>query len=131
MRQAVLQQDAECSIRGDWEILYRAVENVVRNAIRYTAPGSQVSIRVQRTALEGRQAALIEVGDHGPGIPEADLAQIFQPFYRVDRARSSSTGGFGVGLAITERAVRLHNGSARASNRPEGGAAICLFFLED
>lgn len=127
----VLEQDAECSIRGDWELLYRAVENVVRNAIRYTAAGSQVTIRVQRTSLEGKRTAMIEVSDHGPGIPEPELAHIFQPFYRVDRARSSSTGGFGVGLAITERAVRLHNGTVKAINRPDGGASISLIFDEE
>jgi two-component system sensor histidine kinase CpxA len=127
----VLEQVDGCSIRGDWELLYRAVENVVRNAIRYTTAGSTVTIRVQRIFEEGRQSAMIEVADCGPGIPEADLKHIFKPFYRVDGARSSSTGGSGVGLAITERAVRLHHGTVQASNRHEHGTTIRLVFPED
>ena len=102
----------------------------MRNAIRYTDAGSQVTIRVLRISSDGQQFAAIEVADCGPGIPDADLAHIFEPFYRVDRARSSSTGGFGVGLAITERAVRLHHGTVQASNRAEGGTIIRLLFPE-
>jgi two-component system sensor histidine kinase CpxA len=111
-------------ICGDWELLYRAIENVVRNAIRYTDPGTQVSIRLTESLSEGKRVAIIEVNDAGPGIPEDELTQIFLPFYRLDRARSSATGGSGVGLAITERAIRLHGGTVRAFNRPAGG--ICI-----
>ena len=68
--------------------------------------------------------AVIEVSDRGPGIPESELASIFRPFYRVDVARSAQTGGFGVGLAIAERAIKLHNGQIRASNRAGGGTTI-------
>ncbi len=147
-----LQQDHLCVIHGDYELLYRAIENVVRNAIRYTGAGTEVTIRIYaaeaptgvepgaRTTQEiGQQLpaetsqvvmrwACVEVNDQGPGIPEGELAHIFRPFYRVDYARSSSTGGFGVGLAITERAVRLHRGRIRASNRATGGASILLLF---
>ncbi|MBB5058746.1 two-component system sensor histidine kinase CpxA [Granulicella aggregans] len=124
----VLEHAEACSIRGDWELIYRAVENVVRNAIRYTDAGSRVTIRVLSIPFDGQPFAAIEVTDCGPGIPEADLAHIFKPFYRVDQARSSSTGGFGVGLAIAERAVRLHDGTVQASNRAGGGAIIRLLF---
>ncbi|MGA8939035.1 MAG: ATP-binding protein [Acidobacteriaceae bacterium] len=121
-------EDTPCTIRGDRELLYRAIENVVRNAIRYTNPGTEVTLRIGSTTVDHHRFASIEVSDHGPGIPEAELAHIFRPFYRVDYARSSSTGGFGVGLAITERAVRLHNGTIRATNRPTGGATITFLF---
>lgn len=124
----VLEQEAECVILGDWELLYRAIENVIRNAIRYTGPETQVTIRVMESLIDGKKVAAIEVKDCGPGIPDAELEHIFRPFYRVDQARSSWTGGFGVGLAITERAVRLHGGSLRATNRAEGGTSI-LFLL--
>jgi two-component system sensor histidine kinase CpxA len=147
-----LLQACLCTIRGDHELLYRAIENVVRNAIRYTEPGTQVTIRIDAITTEdtgeaGMKAAgniskvrvagageatgrwaCVEVNDQGPGIPETELTRIFRPFYRVDYARSSATGGFGVGLAITERAVRLHGGRIRASNRPSGGASIVLLF---
>ena len=121
-------EDTACTIRGDRELLYRAIENVVRNAIRYTNPGTEVTLRIGSTTVNNLRHACIEVSDQGPGIPEAELAHIFRPFYRVDYARSSSTGGFGVGLAITERAVRLHHGTIRATNRPTGGATITFLF---
>jgi two-component system sensor histidine kinase CpxA len=127
----VLQQECACTIRGDRELLYRAIENVVRNAIRYTDAGTEVTIRVTETMVDAKRFARIAVDDHGPGIPESELAQIFRPFYRLDQARSSSTGGFGVGLAITERATRLHRGTLRAANRPEGGTSIVFLFPMD
>jgi two-component system sensor histidine kinase CpxA len=126
-----LEQADECIIRGDWELLYRAVENVVRNAIRYTDPETEVTIRIAEVTVRGARMASVEVSDHGPGIPEADLAHIFQPFYRVDSARSSATGGFGVGLAITERAVRLHHGTLTAANRQGGGTTITFLFARN
>lgn len=124
----VLEQDHECTIRGDRELLYRAIENVVRNAIRYTETGTQVTLRVTETSVDARQVSTIEVNDCGPGIPESDLMNIFRPFYRSDGSRSSATGGFGVGLAITERAVRLHGGTVRALNRQGGGISIQMMF---
>ena len=122
----VLEQEKTSTIRGDWELLHRAIENVVRNAIRYTAAGSQVTIRVAQSVQT--TMVMVEVSDHGPGIPEAELEHVFRPFYRVDMARSTSTGGFGVGLAITERAVRLHGGTLKAVNRPNGGTSIRIQF---
>jgi two-component system sensor histidine kinase CpxA len=71
--------------------------------------------------------AVVEVNDRGPGIPESEIDSIFRPFYRVDTARSAHTGGFGVGLAIAERAVKLHHGNIRASNRTGGGASIQIW----
>ena len=67
---------------------------------------------------------MIEVSDRGPGIPESELDAIFKPFYRLDTARSAHTGGAGVGLAIADRAVKLHNGQIRAVNREGGGTTI-------
>lgn len=121
-------EESQCTIRGNPDLLYRAIENVVRNAIRYTHPNTDVTLRISETSAATRHYACIEVTDHGPGIPASDLAHIFRPFYRVDQARSSHTGGFGVGLAITERAVRLHHGTLRATNRPTGGTSILFQF---
>ena len=67
---------------------------------------------------------MIRVVDSGPGVPEDALDKLFRPFYRIDDARGRQTGGAGLGLAITERAVRLHGGSVKASNRPQGGLQI-------
>jgi two-component system sensor histidine kinase CpxA len=121
-----LRAECECTVEGRRELLYRAIENVVRNAIRYTEAGSQVEIDLHRD--QSGHMAVVEVCDRGPGIPESELESIFRPFYRLDLARSSQTGGFGVGLAIAERAVKLHNGNIRASNRAGGGTSIQISF---
>jgi two-component system, OmpR family, sensor histidine kinase CpxA len=113
--------ETQCSIAGNPELLYRAIENVVRNAIRYTESGTEIEIRL---GVSARRQAEIEICDRGPGIPESQLKAIFRPFYRVDNARSPNTGGFGVGLAIAERAVRLHGGEMSAINREGGGSII-------
>ncbi|MGD1062549.1 MAG: ATP-binding protein [Terracidiphilus sp.] len=119
----------DCMIQGNRHLLYRAMENVLRNAIQYTNPGTEVEIRVAAGQEEaGRSVCVVEVSDRGPGIPEAEIDAIFRPFYRVDRARSQETGGFGVGLAIAERAVKLHRGQVSGSNRSGGGAVIRMQF---
>ena len=85
-----------CMILGNQELLYRAIENVVRNAIRYTDSGTEVEIVLRVPETRGARHAILEVSDRGPGIPDHQLPAIFRPFYRVDYARSAQTGGFGV-----------------------------------
>ena len=123
----------ECVIAGNEGLLYPAIENVVRNAIRYTESVSVVEIELAAVTRDGERQAQIDISDRGPGIPENQLDAIFRPFHRVDYARSPNTGGFGVGLAIAERAVRLHNGEVAALNREGGGAIIRMNFpaIED
>lgn len=101
---------------GDRELLRRAVENVLRNAIRYSPEGSVVSAAVFNTG----GWRIIRIRDHGPGVPEGMLEQIFQPFFRVDSDRSRDSGGTGLGLSIAERAVRLHLGEIKARNAAPG-----------
>jgi two-component system OmpR family sensor kinase len=107
----------ELVLQGNAELLHRAVENVVRNAVKYTAEGSEVAIALRR---EGARA-ILEVTDRGPGVPEAELARIFEPFYRVGE---DGAKGFGLGLAIAQLAVQAHGGSVRAANVPGGGLRI-------
>jgi len=114
----------ELPVSGDPALLRSAIENVVRNATRYTADGTTVNIRAERVQKGHAGEAVIRVSDSGPGVPEEALGKIFQPFYRIDDARVRSTGGVGLGLAITEQAVRLHGGSVSASNLIEGGLAV-------
>ena len=114
----------ELPVLGDPALLRSAIENVVRNAVRYTDDGTTVNIRAERTKGGGSEQALVRVSDSGPGVPEDALERIFQPFYRIDDARGRSTGGVGLGLAITEQAIRLHGGSVAASNLVEGGFAV-------
>jgi two-component system, OmpR family, sensor histidine kinase CpxA len=116
----------ECKVQGNPELIYRAIENIVRNAIRYTREESVVELNLSCEERAGARMVTLEVGDAGPGLPEKELKNIFLPFYRVDDARQRDTGGFGVGLAIADRAVRLHHGEVRARNRPEGGLIISL-----
>ena len=114
----------EIAISGSEEMLHRAIENVVRNAVRYTAEGTAVEVTLRCRQKDGATYATITVHDHGRGVPEAALAQLFQPFYRVTYARDRLTGGTGIGLAITQRAVHLHGGSVKASNDPDGGLTV-------
>jgi two-component system, OmpR family, sensor histidine kinase CpxA len=120
--------DGEYLVTGNPTLLHSAVENVVRNAIRYTREGTVV--RVQLEPHDGRLGSeiVLRVIDSGPGVPEESLDKLFRPFYRIDDDRGRNTGGVGLGLAIADRAVRLHGGRVRACNRPEGGLVveICL-----
>lgn len=113
-------------VNGAPELLRRAIENVVRNAARFTPEGSEVEVRVARTEAGARPAARVAVRDHGPGVPPDALARLFDPFYRVGSARDRGGGGAGIGLAITERAVRLHGGSVRADNAEGGGLSVVI-----
>jgi len=129
----------DCVVMGSPSLLHSAIENVVRNAIRYTQEGTSVEVRLeqgvglsnptpQNSALNndgvGKPEAVIRVTDSGPGVPEDALDKLFRPFYRIDDARGRQTGGVGLGLAITDRAVRLHGGTIRVSNRPQGGLMV-------
>jgi len=116
--------DADWEVRGNPSLLHSAVENVVRNALRYTHDGSAVEIRLQRRESPGGPEAILQVADCGPGVPADALEKLFEPFYRLDDARGRLTGGVGLGLAITKRAVRFHGGRVAASNRPEGGLLV-------
>jgi two-component system sensor histidine kinase CpxA len=112
------------AVEGNSELLRRALENVVRNAVRYTREGMTVEITLHSEQGEEAMHAVITVRDHGPGVPEATLAKLFLPFYRVAEARDRQSGGTGIGLAITDRAVRLHGGTVNARNAPDGGLLI-------
>jgi two-component system sensor histidine kinase CpxA len=116
--------EGDWGVRGNASLLHSAVENVVRNAIRYTRDGTTVEIQLQRTEGPNGAEALLAVTDFGPGVPPESLEKLFQPFYRLDDARDRLTGGVGLGLAITERAVRFHGGRVVASNRAEGGLLV-------
>src|SRR6185312_10834496 len=115
----------ECSTKGTEELLRSAVENVVRNAVRYTSEGTEVEVSLRvRNGNENR--AVISVRDHGQGVPEDAMEKIFHPFYRTEDARDRESGGSGLGLAITSRAVRLHGGTVRAANAVNGGLEITI-----
>jgi two-component system sensor histidine kinase CpxA len=105
-----------CRVMGDEGLLRSAVENVLRNAVRYTAEGTSVDVSL--TSDEG--TATIKVLDHGGGVPEDELKNVFRPFYRIGEARERATGGIGLGLSIAERAIHAHNGTIEARNVDHG-----------
>ena len=128
-------QARHCHVRtsipeGNWEVsgnaslLHSAVENVVRNAIRYTQEGTSVDVELARGASGSSPEAIVRVTDCGSGVPPEALSKLFEPFYRLDDARGRQTGGVGLGLAITERAVRFHGGKVTAFNREGGGLVV-------
>lgn len=101
---------------GDRELLHRAVENVLRNAISYSPQGASIDVELAQVKAE----IVIRVRDYGPGVPETELDKIFRPFYRVEEHRARNQGGVGLGLAIAQRAVAVHHGAIRASNANPG-----------
>ncbi len=124
-RKVVLAECERLILTGSHAALYSAFENVIRNALAYTADGSTVSVRLTRDANQPDHA-LISVRDHGSGVPEADLARIFEPFYRTDSARTRSSGGTGLGLAIARRAIERHGGRIVARNLDGGGLDVTI-----
>ena len=119
-RRVVVTTADQCNLNGTEEVLRSAIENIVRNAIRFTPDGTAVEVSLQ---VADRKAELL-VRDHGPGVPEEMLSEIFLPFRRVPIATEPASDGAGLGLAIAQRAIAMHNGTIRATNAPDGGLII-------
>ena len=109
-------------LRGDPVLVASAIENVVRNAVRYAPPGSKVEVGM--TAGDG--PARVVVRDHGAGVPEAELERVFLPFHRVDASRDRESGGTGLGLSIAQRAVASQGGAVTAANAEGGGLEVVI-----
>jgi two-component system sensor histidine kinase CpxA len=107
---------ADRMLSGDPELLRRAIENVLRNAINYAPNETKVTISL----VADPERVTVAIRDYGPGVPDELLISIFAPFYRVDQSRETHIGGSGLGLSITSRAVQLHHGSVRAENARPG-----------
>ena len=99
-------------VEGDGDKLARVFDNVLRNAVNYSTPGGPVGLIVRR---EGANV-VVTISNEGLEIPEGELSNIFEKFYRLDAARSTSTGGAGLGLAIAKEIVELHGGTIRAES---------------
>jgi signal transduction histidine kinase len=108
------------SVDGDRRLLARAVGNLLRNAQKYAAH----TVALSASRMGGELEILVD--DDGPGIPEEERERIFEPFYRLDRSRDRATGGFGLGLSIASKAVKLHGGSLRVERSPLGGARFVI-----
>lgn len=115
-------EDERPLMTGNAELVHRAMDNVMRNALRFSAPGQVVDIAMSYDRAQ--KAYRVEICDQGPGVPDADLATIFDPFVRGENDRA----GLGLGLSIASRAVIAHHGTIIARNREGGGLAITMTF---
>jgi two-component system sensor histidine kinase CpxA len=125
-RRVVLKKVDYCHVFANVDLLRSALENIIRNAIRYTEPRTDVEVTLQYARENEASMATIKVRDHGPGVPPDALEALFRPFYRLDDSRERKTGGAGLGLAIAKQAVLLHRGTIRASNAVDGGLEIVV-----
>ncbi len=119
-KQVELLGEVKTNIQGSAELLHRAIENVIRNAVKYTPQGSSVIVNI---AEEGESVLKITVLDTGPGVAETELELIFQPFFRSNSPVNTASG-HGLGLAIARRVIEAHGGNIRASNRTTGGLCV-------
>ena len=111
-----------CQFMADERLIHRAVENILRNALHYSPPSEKILVSLHWDT-ENNQI-LVEIEDKGPGVPEDQLSKIFNPFYRVDTSREKKTGGYGLGLAIAQQAIKLHHGEILAKNQSGGGLLV-------
>ena len=108
-------------VTGSYILLYRAVYNLVENAIKYNRPSGSVTV-----GIHSAETAVLEVTDTGIGISPENQEKIFDPFYRVDKSRSRAMGGAGLGLALVSEIARQHNGQVKVTQSSEKGSTIAL-----
>lgn len=123
-KKVILMDSPTISFTGYYNLLARSVENVIRNAIRHTPDGTQISVKVSSS----QHHFVISIRDQGLGIDDAHLTKIFEPFYRPTEARERSSGGTGLGLAIAKRGVEVNGGTIKARNINNGGLEIMMTF---
>jgi two-component system sensor histidine kinase CpxA len=116
--------EESATLMVDGRLIHSAIENVVRNALRFTPPGSQVEITQAIKSYNGENMAIVVISDQGPGVPQEALNDLFNPFFRVADKQRRTSGGAGIGLAIAFHAVNLHQGAISAMNRNSGGLTV-------
>jgi len=117
-----------CNVRGDAELLRAAVENIVRNSIKFVPDRGLIHVETAAVEKAGRMLSVVRINDNGPGIPDGELISVLEPFYRADKSRYWQQSGFGIGLAIANRAAGVHGGTIDIRNRPEGGLTVEMCF---
>ena len=123
-KKVVLQACDETIIHADPVLMRSAIENIIRNALRYTPVESEVEVSVKKALNK----LTISIKDQGIGVPDDALQKLFEPFARISEARDRKTGGFGLGLAITGRVIKAHGGKVFAKNRAKAGLSIYIYF---
>lgn len=116
------QNKGEAEVTGSDTLIYRAIYNLIENAIKYNKDGGEVSVSVE----EHNEFAKVIIADTGPGIAKEDWERIFEPFFRVDKSRSRSMGGAGLGLALVKEIAIQHGGDVRVASSSENGTKIEL-----
>jgi two-component system sensor histidine kinase CpxA len=127
-RRVEIAHSTPATVEGDARLLRSALENIARNAVRYTAEGTAVTLSLARDTQQARW--LVTIRDQGPGVPDDMLPRLFEPFARVGDARDRASGGYGLGLAIARKAIRLHGGEVSARNESEGGLSVVVALAE-
>ena len=117
----LIQTEGDCTVTGSYILLYRAVYNLVENAIKYNRPSGSVTV-----SIHSAESAVLEVTDTGIGISPENQEKIFDPFYRVDKSRSRAMGGAGLGLALVSEIARQHNGQVKVTQSSKKGSTIAL-----
>jgi two-component system sensor histidine kinase CpxA len=125
-RNIVFNEAEAINIVGDSTLLRSALENIIRNAIRYTEEQTTVEVTLGKKS-DNDNFAEVRIRDHGPGIPDDMQDRIFEPFVRTGEARDRESGGYGLGLAIASRAIKLHGGRLMANNEPDKGMSIIVY----
>jgi two-component system sensor histidine kinase CpxA len=121
-RRVLLGRTAETEAAIYPDLLRSALENVIRNGMRYTA--ERTAVRIDMLHQRSTSWVQILVRDHGPGVGEECLPHLFEPFYRAEPARDRKSGGAGLGLSIARRAIEMHGGTIQARNCQEGGLEV-------
>jgi signal transduction histidine kinase len=127
-KSVILQAPQQCSVRGEPGLLRSCLENVIRNAVRFTPVATAVRVVVEKGQRAKKNVAIVTVEDQGRGVPEESLGHIFEPFYRVALSEDEAPDnrGSGLGLSISERIVTLYGGTIRAQNRETGGLVVVI-----
>jgi two-component system OmpR family sensor kinase len=121
-RAVTLREDGPVTVMGDARALRQVIANLTGNALAHTPPGTPIDLRVARDGDD----AVLEVRDHGPGLPTEDAGALFERFWRAEHGRGRGPAGSGLGLAIVAAIVAAHHGRAEARNAPGGGAAFTV-----
>jgi signal transduction histidine kinase len=119
----VVATSQEIPVAIDAQKIRMVLRNLLENAVKYSLPDSRA---VEVSAAHNGERVIIRVTDDGPGIPERDMASLFEPFFRVDRSRSKKTGGYGLGLSISKRIVEAHGGTIAVENHLNRGASFVV-----
>jgi two-component system sensor histidine kinase CpxA len=118
-----LKNEANCSLFVDVKLLTSAISNVLNNAVKYSPKDNVVTVTLSQSLKE---QIILTVSDHGPGVPDDMITELFSPFFRVADGRERSSGGTGLGLAIAQQAIHLHQGEIFAENREPHGLKVTI-----